>query len=284
MKNKILLIFMSVCSFGYAQIGINTTDVTSTLTVQGSVSANYREVTATSYYLKQDDYNVGFNNSSNQDGVFYLPEYRYQKDNAFGRMYNIKNLTKEAVLRVQVQAGKSLKIGGLKVSNTSSYFLYPGQHLSVVADQNNDWVVYDYPAYVRKFTVVDDNLDGKTTVSIGDFSFRLLKVGGAGDVYLQIKSARGVSITCSTSLTYTTSSNKRDYTNVIDARYVQADRWTFSHQDPGARSNPVMSYYNLLSQVSIITIRDTGEMYRVTCSGNNVTVNKYMGILVERLL
>lgn len=281
---KIWIVFMSACSLGYGQVGINTTDITSTLTVQGSVSTNYREITNTVYYLKQDDYNVGFNSSSNQDGVFYLPQYQSQRDNAFGRMYNIKNLTKETVLRVQTQAGKSLKFGGLKVSDTSSYFLYPGQNLSVVADQNNDWVVYDYPSYVRKYTKVDDNLEGKTTVRIGDFSFRLLKVGGAGDVYLQIKSARGVNIICSTSLTYITSSNKRDYTNVIDTRYVQADRWTFSHQDPGAKSNPVMSYYNLLSQVSIITMRDTGEMYRVTCSGFNVGLTPYMGILVERLL
>ncbi|WP_060875178.1 hypothetical protein [Myroides odoratus] len=281
---KLWIIFMSACSLGYAQIGINTTDITSTLTIQGSVSANYREITNTTYYLKQDDCNVGFTSRSNQDGVFYLPLYRYQMDDAFGRMYNIKNLTENLVLQVRTQGGKALKFGGLKVSDTSSYFLYPGQHLSVVADQNNDWVVYDYPSYVRKYTKVDDNLEGKTTVRIGDFSFRLLKVGAVGDVYLQIKSARGVNIACSTSLTYTTSSNKRGYTNVIDTRYVQAHRWTFSHQDPGAKSNPVMSYYNLLSQVSIITIGDTGEMYRVTCSGFNVGFTKYMGILVERLL
>lgn len=285
MKKQFVIIFMSACSLGYAQIGVNTTNITSTLTVQGSISANYREVTATSYYLKQDDCNVGYSNSSNQDGVFYLPEYRYQTNDAFGRMYNIKNLTEGAVLRVQTQAGKSLKMGGLKVSDKSSYFLYPGQHLSVVADQNNDWVVYDYPTYVRKFVKIGSNLEGKMTVSMGDFSFRIKEEGRKGNVYLQVKSKRAVVMSCSTSMAWTdNSTGTRSYSHVIDSKSLYKDKWTFSHNEPGTKANPVMYYYNLINRVSIMTIKDTGEIYRVTISTFNDIYNQHIGMVVERLL
>jgi|GEM_PF-4691832 len=286
MRKQFVMILMSACSLGYAQVGVNTTDITSTLTVQGSISTNYRTVTNSVYYLQKDDCNVSFSSRSNQDGIFYLPNSQ-NGESAFGRMYNIKNLTENLVLKVKTQGGKSLKIGGLETYDTTSYFLYPGQHLTVVADKNNDWIMSDYPSYARKYMKISGNIADKTTVNLGDFSFRLKEEGTKGDLYLQVMSHanKSVYMSCSTSLTWTVSSNnRREYLNVIDTRYLSKDLWTYSHNDPGNKSNPVMNYYNILNLVSIITMKHTGEVYRVTCSTFNEISEKTVGIVVERLL
>lgn len=287
MTKKILFIFMSACSLGYAQIGVNTTDIISTLTVQGSISTNHREVTQGTYYLQEDDCNVSFNSSSDKDGTFYLPKYE-NGENAFGRMYNIVNLTKNLVLKVKTQGGKSLRFGGLKTYDTSSFFLYPGQSLSIVADKNNDWVVYNYPTYARKHFLVDRGSIGeKTTIRMGDFSFRLTNAG-YGVLYLQVMlhADRKIYMNCSSSWTrlIPVSNNRREYHNVIDVNYLIKDQWTYSHNSPGTKGTPALSYYDHSTLVSIMTMRDTGETYRVTCSTFNQIQERFIGIIVERLL
>lgn len=287
MKKKIVLIFMSACSLGYAQIGVNTTDIISTLTVQGSISTNFREVNQNAYFLQDDDCNVSFNSSSDKDGTFYLPKYE-NGENAFGRMYNIVNLTKNLVLKVKTQGGKSLRFGGLKSYDTSSFFLYPGQSLSIVADKNNDWVVYNYPTYARKhLRVTAASIGENTTIRMGDFSFRLTSVG-YGDLYLQVMSHadRKIYMNCSSSWTrlMSNTNNRREYHNVIDVNYLIQDNWTYSHKSPGTKGNPVLNYYDQSTLVSILTMRDTGETYRVTCSTFNQIQDRFIGIIVERLL
>ena len=287
MIKKILIIFTSACNLGYAQIGVNTTDVISTLTVQGSISTNHREVTQNVYFLQEDDCNVSFNSSSDKDGTFYLPKYE-NGENAFGRMYNIVNLTENLVLKVKAQGGKSLRLGGLKSYDTSSFSLYPGQHLSIVADKNNDWVVFNYPTYARKHILVTGGSIGdKTTISMGDFSFRLTHEG-RGDLYLQVMlhANRTIYMNCSSSWTrlMPSSNNRREYHNVIDTNSLYKDQWKYTHKSPGTKGNPVLSYYDHSTLVSIITMKDTGETYRVTCSTFAQSSDKNVGIIVERLL
>lgn len=285
MRKQFSIIFMSACSLGYAQIGVNTTDITSTLTVQGSISANYREVTDTSYYLKEDDYNVGFANRSNQDGVFYMPS----AENAFGRMYNIKNLTKNQELEIKVQGGRSFKFGGLEFSNSSSYTLYPGQSMSVVADKRHDWVVYAYNSSGSKYVESNVNINERTVIRMGNLSFRIAQpnLPNTGDMYLQIMSHASLvtHISCSTSLsTLTTSNSKTEFRNAINHKYLPGDKWVYAHKELGDKTNPIMNTKYVQSQVSIITIERTGEMYRVTCSVfDGSGLKKYIGILVERL-
>ncbi|WP_410880454.1 hypothetical protein [Myroides sp. DW712] len=290
MKKQFIIIFMSACSLGYAQIGINTTDITSTLTVQGSISTNYREITNREYYIQKDDSNISYNgNLGYLDGVLYLPSNQNGED-AFGRIYNIKNLTTDQSLQIKTRGNQTFKFGGKELLNLSSYTLYPGQHLSVVANKDNDWVVYDYDTYVRKKVKIDNSIAENSVVHLGNFSFRIVQpnLPSSGDMYLQIRknSFRADYITSNTNWSSLTRSNdKKEFRNIIDYSSISSGSWKYVHKDPGNKTNPVMNAKFIQSQVSIITIESIGEVYRVTCHVfDGYNIEKSVIILVERLV
>jgi len=92
MKKIFLLSFLTLITvtFSFAQnVGINTTNPGSTLSVNGSLSAGYNNVT-TNYLLTVDDYFVVYNGTSN--ATFYLPAALAPGSGNFkGRVYKIKN-------------------------------------------------------------------------------------------------------------------------------------------------------------------------------------------------
>lgn len=111
MKKQILLataILMS-CASIHAQtgnVGIGTTTPGSNLSVNGSLAAKYRAITATTYNMASDDYYLLWNGAST--GTITLP---VSVANMTGRMYIIRNNTPGTTLFVNTQPGESTSLG-----------------------------------------------------------------------------------------------------------------------------------------------------------------------------
>jgi hypothetical protein len=111
MKKTILLCLTAIaCSAVlHAQsgnVGINTNTPGSNLSVNGSIAAKYRGITATSYNMAADDYYLLWNGAST--GTITLP---VSVANMTGRMYIIRNSTPGTTLLVNTQPGESTSLG-----------------------------------------------------------------------------------------------------------------------------------------------------------------------------
>lgn len=94
------LLFISSTVFMYSQsgnVGINTTNPGSTLSVNGSFSALYNNITDVNYDMKENDFYVSW--LGNSRGTLNLPNSETGTDRQ-GRMYYIKNLSHTYTLTV----------------------------------------------------------------------------------------------------------------------------------------------------------------------------------------
>ena len=283
MKKKVWIIFMSACSLGYAQMGVNTTEITSTLTVQGSISANYREITNETYMIQKDDYNISYRGNS-RDGLFLLSSIEGFGD-SFGRMYNIKNLSKDKNLEIRTLGNQFLQFGGEYPDRVTEFTIYPGQHMHVVANKENNWVVYDYNTYVKKKVKVDSSIAENSVVRLGDFSFRIVMFDSPttkNDLFLQIRSHRNqVEYTNANTNWSTIYNDAKRFGNSADRVLLRNNDWNYIHE-PTAPDRPLINSARIASsQVTLVTIDSTGELYRVTFSVFGLS--KYIIIHVERL-
>lgn len=83
--------YISILLFGgltlNAQVGINTTTPNSTLAINGSLRAGYKEVTATSYTITDTDHYITYNGTGNT--TFTLPVIGSGTSSYTGRIYKI---------------------------------------------------------------------------------------------------------------------------------------------------------------------------------------------------
>jgi len=98
--------------------------------------------------IQKDDCNISYGGNS-KDGMFYLPSIESFGD-SFGRMYNIKNLSKDKNLVIRTLGNQFLQFGGEYPNKISDFTIYPGQHLYVIASKENNWIVYDCDTYAQK--------------------------------------------------------------------------------------------------------------------------------------
>jgi hypothetical protein len=105
-----------------AQVGINSATPGSTLDVNGSLAAQYRAVTATTYAMNATDYHVSYNGTANS--TFTLPTAISGVGNFRGRLYTIKNNT---AFTVTVNPAASETIGG-----NPSISLTPNQSVQII--------------------------------------------------------------------------------------------------------------------------------------------------------
>ncbi|WP_353103468.1 hypothetical protein [Myroides odoratus] len=285
MKKKVLIIFMSACSLGYAQLGVNTTEITSTLTVQGSIAANYREITNATYAIQKDDYNISYRGNSGE-GVFYLPSIEGSGD-SFGRMYNIKNLSTKQNLVVRTLGTQFLQFGGENPDRVTEFTIYPGQHLYVVANKDNNWIVYDVnDSSVAKTVYISNAITENSVIRLGNYSFRILKTDQprAGDMYLQIRSHKNQADNMITTTAYNDIFRERkSFRTSIDYLRLDNKNWVNVNKQGGFTLSP--GY--VISHDTLITIKSTGELFRVICTvfgelGNSPEIKRLV-IRVERL-
>ncbi|AYZ13738.1 hypothetical protein EGY05_18115 [Chryseobacterium arthrosphaerae] len=130
MKKKMLftaLLAGSMSTLINAQVGVNTPNPGSTLTVNGSFAANYKTVTA-SGTVGAGDYYIAYNGSAN--GTLTLPAAINGAGNFAGRTYHFKN-TGTAKLTI-VSNGSEL-IDNQSGTNVSGIELPPGYYAYIVS-------------------------------------------------------------------------------------------------------------------------------------------------------
>ncbi|MET3035963.1 hypothetical protein ABXT08_07675 [Chryseobacterium sp. NRRL B-14859] len=134
-KCILALLLMSLSLSG--QVGINTTNPNSTLTVNGSLGADYKEITSSSYNITSMDHYITYNGTAN--GVFTLPAIGTGNDSFTGRIYKIKNISSSNIT-LQASGGNTLRID----DNPVSTFVIPtGAFAEVVNNGNTSGGTWD---------------------------------------------------------------------------------------------------------------------------------------------
>lgn len=130
MNKLFLLLGLTTSVFFSAQVGINTALPNSTLTVNGSFGANYKELTSTAYTLDALDHYVTYNGTA--ASTFTLPPIGTASTSYSGRLYKIKNISN---FNVVLQASNS---NTLRIDNTpvSTFIIPPGAYAEVVNNRN----------------------------------------------------------------------------------------------------------------------------------------------------
>jgi len=137
MMRKSILIFLLGSLFINAQVGINTRTPNSTLTVNGSMGADYKQITAASYTLTVTDHYVTYNGTTNT--TFTLPAVGSGASSFTGRIYKIKNISTSAIT-IQASGGNTLRIDNTPVS---SFVIPTGAYAEVVNNSNTSGGTWD---------------------------------------------------------------------------------------------------------------------------------------------
>lgn len=137
MKKVILLSILLAFNIMFSQVGINTNTPNSTLTIEGSLEANYREVTTSSYTLVGTDHYVTYNGSVNS--TFTLPSIGIGTSSFTGRIYKIKNVSAFNVT-LQASGGNLLRLDN---SPVSTFIIPAGAYVEVVNNANTTAGIWD---------------------------------------------------------------------------------------------------------------------------------------------
>ncbi|MFV0305951.1 MAG: hypothetical protein ACK5IC_10780 [Moheibacter sp.] len=124
MKKHILTISLLLSTLVFGQVGVNTDTPNSTLSIEGSLEAAYKQITASSYTLTDTDYYVSYTGSS--DATFILPTVGSGTSSFAGRIYKIKNISPHNIT-LQPTTGDELRnntlVGVSSVIVPSGYFV-----------------------------------------------------------------------------------------------------------------------------------------------------------------
>ncbi|PWN72230.1 hypothetical protein C1631_006425 [Chryseobacterium phosphatilyticum] len=136
MKKYISILLLSGLSVN-AQVGINTATPNSTLAVNGSLGANYNQITATTYNILPTDHYITYNGAAN--ATFTLPTIGTGTTSYTGRIYKIKNISTSNIT-LQASGGNTLRIDNTPVPN----FVIPlGAYAEVVNNSNTTGGTWD---------------------------------------------------------------------------------------------------------------------------------------------
>lgn len=134
---KYFSIFLLWGMFMNAQVGINTATPTSSLSVNGSVGANYRQVTATTYAIAANDHYITYNGTAAT--TFTLPVIGTGTASYSGRIYKIKNISTFAIT-LQASSSNTLRVDNTPVTTFS---IPPGAYAEVVNNSNTTAGTWD---------------------------------------------------------------------------------------------------------------------------------------------
>lgn len=133
--------YISILLFGgvflNAQVGINTATPNSTLAINGSLGAGYKQITATSYTILATDHYITYNGTGN--ATFTLPPIGSGTTSYTGRIYKIKNISTSNIT-LQASGGNTLRIDNTPVS---SFVIPLGAYAEVVNNSNTTGGTWD---------------------------------------------------------------------------------------------------------------------------------------------
>ncbi|PKF73957.1 hypothetical protein [Chryseobacterium sp. PMSZPI] len=147
MKKCIWALSLMSLSLFHAQTGINTTTPNSTLTVNGSFEADYKEITSSAYNITSNDYYLTYNGASN--ATFTLPSIGTGNLSFSGRIYRIKNIS-GSNLSIQASNGNTLRSDNAPVS---TFVVAAGAYAEIVNNNNTNGGTWDltYTPAISKF-------------------------------------------------------------------------------------------------------------------------------------
>ncbi|WP_294304353.1 hypothetical protein [uncultured Chryseobacterium sp.] len=120
------------------QVGINTATPNSTLTVEGSLEADYKEITASSYPITNKDHYLAYNGTA--ASTFTLPLIGIGDKSFTGRIYKIKNLSGFNII-LQASGGNTLRSD--TTGGVSSFTIAPGSYVEAVNNTNTSGSTWD---------------------------------------------------------------------------------------------------------------------------------------------
>jgi len=129
MRTIILLVVFCHLSIS-GQVGINKISPSSTLDINGSFGAAYREVSANTYTLATTDHYITYNGASTS--IFTLPAVAAGTASFSGRIYKIKNISNFGIT-LQALGGNTLRIENIPVSS----FVIPSGGYAEIINNNN---------------------------------------------------------------------------------------------------------------------------------------------------
>jgi len=165
MKNSMILALVTFSGFWYAQtgnVGINNSLPGSTLTVNGSIAGQYKNVSA-STTLGVNDFYTAFNGSS--AGTFTLPAATAAAPaagNTLGRVYYIKN-TGTAVL--SITASGSELIDNQSGAGVASVSVTPGGYVMLISKGTTTGTTWEIGLLINKTTPTIAALGASDTVT-----------------------------------------------------------------------------------------------------------------------
>lgn len=136
MKLYFLALFSMSLSL-HAQVGIMTTNPNSTLTVNGSFAADYKEITSPSYAISATDHYLTYNGTINS--IFTLPTIGTGINSFKGRIYKVKNVSASDIT-LQPSNGHTLRADNIPVS---SFVIPAGAYAEIVNNTNTSGSTWD---------------------------------------------------------------------------------------------------------------------------------------------
>lgn len=120
-----------------AQVGIKTSTPNSTLAVNGSMGADYKQITATTYTITATDHYLTYNGAANT--AFTLPVIGTGTTSFTGRIYKIKNISTSSIT-IQASSGNTLRVDNTPVA---SFVIPTGAYAEVVNNSNTTGGTWD---------------------------------------------------------------------------------------------------------------------------------------------
>lgn len=119
-----------ICLLLKAQVGVRTPTPNSTLVVNGSFEADYKEIVTTNYVLTADDHYITYNGYGNSN--FRLPEIKTGTKSFTGRIYKIKNISTSDIM-LRPSDGNTIRVNNQEMS---SFTIPAGAYVEVVNNAN----------------------------------------------------------------------------------------------------------------------------------------------------
>lgn len=258
MRKTSVIMMCMMAYLGFAQIGIGTTNVSSTLTVDGSIAGKYKEVSASTYTIRDDDYTIAFTGTTNNT-VFTMPII--SDNDVQGRMYNIKNLSSNKT--IEIKSNVYFRQGGGTDRFSYTVAVPPNGFVSIVANSGKYWDI-NYKVEdvkkitsIRKVTRIWQSTTQDSEIQLNNLSMRFNYVYGSVYGYLQFKMN-------SSKMSSASVWNTKSIGNISSFRTKNfaGSTWHYLNKDSGDGNDRLEISKDEMS-ITYISLEESNELYKV---------------------